>query len=226
MIMERSIVAQIRLYYDVHVPIGYDRRRSYPLLIALHGYGGNKTSMMRLARRVNDRDWFIVSLQGPYPFMLSPDESAQGPKTGFGWAARYKHEDSVSLHHRALLDVIDDVVAEYSLDRARVFLMGFSQAVALNYRFVFTHTNLIRGAIGVCGGIPGDRDEKRYHPSETDVLHIATTEDEFYDLERVKTFIPWLERHARSVELRVYRGRHVFPRRSLGDINRWISERL
>lgn len=224
--MERSIVAQIRLYYDVHVPVGYDPRRSYPLLVALHGYGGNKTSMMRLARRVNDRDWLIVSLQGPYPFMLSPDENARGPKTGFGWAARYKHEDSVALHHRALLDVIEDVAATYMIDRAHVFLLGFSQAVALNYRFVFTHPHLIRGVIGVCGGIPGDRDERRYHRSETDVLHIATTEDEFYDLERIKTFIPWLQRHARSVELKIYRGRHVFPRRSLSDINRWMSERL
>jgi len=221
--MEKHLVEQIRVYYDLHVPEEYDRRRRYPLLMALHGYGGNKESMMKLARRINERDWLIASLQGPYSFIIPPGHYSKEAKTGFGWAARYKHEDSVALHHESLLDLIDTVAAEYAIDRERVFLLGFSQAVSLNYRFVFTYPNVIRGVIGVCGGVPGDYLEKGYKPSDTAVLHIATAQDEYYDLERVKTFVPWLEPLARSVELKVYQSNHVFPRRSLSYINRWIG---
>jgi len=224
--MERHLVEQIRLYYDLHVPPDYNKRRRYPLLIALHGYGGNKESMMTLAGRINERDWLTAALQGPYSFIIPPGDNAKEVKTGFGWAARYKHEDSVALHHEGLLDLVDSVAVDYSIDLGRVFLLGFSQAVALNYRFVFSYPHVIRGVIGVCGGIPGDHQQKTYEPSDTDVLHIAAVRDEFYDLDRVKTFVPWLEQQARSVELKVYRTNHVFPRRSLGYINRWICERL
>lgn len=224
--MERHIVEQIRLYYDLHVPADYAKRRRYPLLIALHGYGGNKESMMTLARRINERDWLIASLQGPYSFIIPPGHYNSEAKTGFGWAARYKHEDSVALHQESLLDLIDDVAAEYSINREGIFLLGFSQSVALNYRFVFSCPSVIRGVIGVCGGIPGDHQHKAYEVTDTDVLHIAAARDEYYDLDRVKSFVPWLEQHARSVELKVYQTDHVFPRRSLGYINRWISRRL
>ncbi|MBI3951823.1 MAG: hypothetical protein HY314_15345 [Acidobacteria bacterium] len=224
--MEKCLIEQIRLYYDLHVPEEYNKRRKYPLLIALHGYGGNKEAMMKLARRISERHWLIAALQGPYSFIIPPGHYSKKAKTGFGWAAQYKHEDSVALHHESLLDVIDHVAADSSIDRKRVFLLGFSQAVALNYRFVFTSPSVIRGVIGVCGGIPGDYLEKPYQVADTDVLHIATAQDEYYDLERVKTFVPWLQQHARSVELKIYQANHVFPRQSLSYINRWIGERL
>jgi predicted esterase len=225
--MERSLTEQIRLYYDLHVPETHKRRRRTPLLIALHGYSGTKESMMRLARRINERDWFIAALEGPYRFVPSTHNAPNETRTGFGWAAPYKHEESVALHHQSLLDLIGAVTTEYPMiDRERMFLLGFSQSVALNYRFVFSYPNIIRGVIGVCGGIPGDREQKAYKPSKTDVLHIATTKDEYYDLDRVKSFVPWLREHGRFTELRIYQGAHVFPRRSLRTINQWISERL
>jgi predicted esterase len=224
--MEKTLVEEIHVYYDLHVPPGYSRRQRWPLLIALHGYAGNKESMMKLAQRINDQHWLIASLQGPYPFIIPPSGDSPEVKTGFGWAAPYKHADSVKLHHQSVRDLIEAVSKEYRVDPQRLFLLGFSQAVALNYRFVFTYPDVIRGVIGVCGGIPGDYQEKPYQPTNTDVLHIAATQDEYYGLDRVKGFIPRLEQRARSVELKVYKTNHVFPRRSLSYINRWISQRI
>jgi phospholipase/carboxylesterase len=224
--MERRLVEQIHVYYDLHVPPGYNRRQKWPLLIALHGYSGNKESMMRLAKRINDQHWLIASLQGPYRLIIPPSDTSQEMKTGFGWATPYKHEDSVALHHQSLFDLIEDVSKEYRVDSQRLFLMGFSQAVALNYRFIFTHPDVIRGIIGVCGGIPGDYQEKSYQRTSADVLHIAAEQDEFYNLDRVKGFVPLLQQRARSVELKVYHANHVFPHRSLSYINRWIGQRI
>jgi phospholipase/carboxylesterase len=224
--MERSLAEQVRLYYDLHVPPTQNTRRRTPLLIALHGYSGNKDSMMRLARRINERDWLIATLEGPYRFVPSVNNAPNETRTGFGWASPYKHDESVALHHQSLLDLIEAVAAEYAIDRQRIFLLGFSQPVSLNYRFVFTYPNVIRGVIGVCGGIPGDREQNPYQPSTTDVLHIATTQDEYYDVDRVRSFIPWLRQQGQSVELRVYQGAHVFPRRSLRYIAQWISQRI
>ena len=47
---ERRVSHEAFAYYDVYVPAGGDGPR--PLLVATHGYGGDKASMLRAARRV------------------------------------------------------------------------------------------------------------------------------------------------------------------------------
>ena len=94
------------------------------------------------------------------------------------------------------------------------------------YRFVFSNPDVIRGVIGVCGGIPGDFLQKEYYQTSTDVFHIAGTRDEIYPLERSTTFKEILETKAKSVEFRTYDGGHVFPRQSISGINEWIHARL
>ena len=99
--------------------------------------------------------------------------------------------------------------------------------MGLNYRFVFTHPNTIRGVIGVCGGIPGDWEtSRRYRRSGTDVLHISGTKDPFYPLERVRTFKAALERRAPSVEHHFVPTRHIFPRGCIPAIRRWLLARI
>ena len=46
--MEQFILSSIRRYYELERPIIRGNRRKWPLLIALHGYQGDKDSMMRV----------------------------------------------------------------------------------------------------------------------------------------------------------------------------------
>ena len=64
MIIEKATQQRINLYYDLYVP-DQETERPRPLVIALHGYEGNKESMMALARKINSRDFMIASVQGP-----------------------------------------------------------------------------------------------------------------------------------------------------------------
>jgi predicted esterase len=138
---------------------------------------------------------------------------------------QYKVEETLRLHHQTLLAVIEDTARDYSIDRRAIFLIAFSQSVSLNYRFAFTHPNLIRGIVAVCGGIPGDWNEDKYQPSATDALIIAGETDEFYPIERTRTFKDAIARRARAVEFRSFPAGHVFPRESLPLINDWMLER-
>ena len=225
MIIEKTTEQRSNLYYDLYVPdsVGAAPR---PLLIALHGYEGNKESMMGLAQKINSTDFIIASVQGPNAFFVRSDNEPNKPRIGFGWMMQYKAEETIKLHHRTLLSVIEETAAEYALDRRAVFLLAFSQSVSLNYRFAFTHPRLVRGVIAVCGGIPGDWDQDRYHESDTDILIIAGETDEFYPIARTRTFKDAMARRARSVEYRSFPVGHVFPRESLPGINEWIKERF
>jgi len=196
------------------------------MLIALHGYEGNKESMMSLAQKINSKYFIIDSVQGPNAFFVRSASDPYSQKIGFGWMMRYKAHETIKLHHQTLLSIIETTASDFEIDRRAVFLLAFSQSVALNYRFAFTHPGIARGMIAVCGGIPGDWDEDKYHWSETDVLIIAGETDEFYPLARTRTFRDAISRRSPSVEFRSFPTGHVFPRESLPVINEWIGERL
>jgi predicted esterase len=225
MITEQFTEKTIKLFYDLYVPDEASRKPA-PLVIALHGYEGNKESMMALAQRINSQDFIIASLQGPNAFLIRDPEQASRPRIGFGWMMQYKAEDTIRLHHQTVLSVIEEIADRHPVNRSAIFLLAFSQSVALNYRFTFSHPGLIRGVVAVCGGIPGDWNEDKYRNTETDVLIIAGETDEFYTIEKTRTFKDAIARRARSVDFISFPAGHVFPRESLSLINEWIKERV
>ena len=224
MIVEKSTEQRINVHYDLYAP-DTETSGPRPLLIALHGYEGNKESMMALARKVNSNDLIIASLQGPNAFFVRSASEPNKPRIGFGWMMQYKSEETIRLHHQTVLSIIEQASAEHDIDRQAIFLLAFSQSVSLNYRFAFTHPGVIRGIVAVCGGIPGDWDQDKYQNSDTDVLIIAGDDDEFYPLKRTRTFKDAIARRARSVEYESFPVGHVFPRESLPVIDAWITER-
>ncbi len=222
--IERCVAQNVQHYYRLALPPG--EAGPLPVLIGLHGYAGDMASMMRLARTIAGGEMIVASLQGPHQFLLPENGSSPSRKVGFGWLTPFKDEESRLRHHRFIRDVIDDLQRNYGAKLDKIFLMGFSQACALNYRFAFTHTGLLRGVIGVCGGLPGDFDQNpRYQPLSASILHIATTQDEFYGPERTCTYQSRLSRLASDVVYKEYEGPHQFPRRSLPFIRHWILER-
>ncbi|MGQ0542480.1 MAG: alpha/beta hydrolase [Blastocatellia bacterium] len=179
-----SIKAEISLYYDLSVP--ETAQKEAPLLIAVHGYGAHKRYMMREAKAVAPADWVIASVQGPHQHFRQTDD---GFRIGFGWLTDSKPEEYVALHHDFLLRIIEKLAAENTIDRSRVFLYGFSQACALNFRFAFTHPEMLAGIVGVCGGIPGDLDTNpKYNPFAARTLYLYGDDDEFYPQEKFYAF--------------------------------------
>lgn len=232
--MEKSFLHPIPIYYDLHIPeaVSKSPRRKLPLLIAFHGYGGDKESMMRVAKKVGPDDLLIASLQGPFQFVYPFGDNGfplppGGPlKVGFGWATRWKDKESIQLHHQMVLRLIQEIGNAHSLDTSKIFLLAFSQPAALNYRFVFSHAHLIRGVIAVCGGVPGDWATAPYKPSDTDVLHIATDEDPFYPLKRSREFENLLKQRAAQVGFCVYKGGHKIPSPAIPHMRQWLKQRL
>lgn len=225
--MEKFFTSRIRRHFELELPRKSRRRKRWPLLIALHGYQGDKSSMMRLARRIADGEMVVISLQGPNQFFLRDGNDPKNLRVGFGWGTSYKVKEAHELHHRDLRALIDLAVRKYHADHKRVFLLAFSQACAYNYRFVFTHPGVVRGAIAVCGGVPGDWSENpQYKPTPTHVLHIAATNDEWYSREKNEQFRRQLAQRAASLDFRFYNSPHKFPRTSIPHIRRWIQKHL
>ena len=217
--IDRSLSARINLYYDLHLPA----TGPAPLLIALHGYGANKRQMMREAQQIAPEDFAIASLQGFHQHIREPREPGGPLRFGFSWLTNFRPEESVAIHHQALLDLTSQLIVEGVADSAQVFLLGFSQTCALNYRFAFTHSERLKGVIGICGGIPGDWETNNgYHGSELKVFHLAGTRDEFYPPERVRDYKQQLETRARNVKFKSYDATHEIVPEMREDIRQWL----
>ena len=217
--IDRSLAARINLYYDLHLPSAMPA----PLLIALHGYGANKRQMMREAQLMAPEGFAIASLQGFHQHIKEPRE-ARGPlRFGFGWLTNFRSEESVGIHHQALLDLIKQLIEDRVADRTKIYLLGFSQSCALNYRFAFTHPEQLKGVIGICGGIPGDWETNHgYNGSELDVFHLAGKQDEFYSPERVRDYEKQLASRARRVTFKSYDATHEIVPAMREDIRQWL----
>jgi predicted esterase len=182
--------------------------------------------MMREARQHAPVGFAVAALQGPHQHLKEPRETGGPLRYGFGWLTNFHPEDSVAMHQRALLDLIDALVAEGVALRDRIFLMGFSQSCALNYRFAFTHTEVLRGVVGICGGMPGDWETSdAYGETRAAVLHLSGTRDEFYTPERVADYATRLRTRARDVETRAYDAAHDFAPEMRRDVRAWLTSR-
>jgi len=217
-----SLTTQINLYYDVSRP----ERRPAPLLIALHGYGANKRQMMREARLIAPDDFAIVSLQGPYQHIREPKEQGGPLRFGFGWSTNFRPGESHQIHHKALNDLMGALADDGTIESNRVFLLGFSQSCALNYRFTFSNPQRLRGVIGICGGIPGDWDtNEKYQQITADVFHLAGTRDEFYPPDRITDYEKQLATRARSVTFKSYDAAHEIIDEMRTDVKQWLIDR-
>src|SRR2546430_2827378 len=91
---ERTLTAELKLYYDV---ISVDARPA-PLLIALHGYGASKWHATREAKMIAPDGFAIASLQGPYQHLKESRQKGGPLRFGFGWLTNFHPEESVAIH--------------------------------------------------------------------------------------------------------------------------------
>ena len=216
---DESITAEINLYYDLHVP--ENAKKNAPLLISIHGYAAHKHYMMREAKLIAPENFVIASLQAPNKFWR---EAKSGEyKLAFGWLTDYKAPESVALHHKFVLDVIEKLSNDNIIDKSKVYLHGFSQACALNFRFAFTNPNALKGIIGVCGGIPSDLDSSQlYKPTKAETLYLYGDNDEFYPLEKFERFEKKLDDYLPNFQSLKYEAKHAITNEMREDIRKWL----
>ena len=218
--IDLSLTAEIKLYYDLFVP--ENSEKPAPLLLAVHGYGAHKRYMMREARLIAPDDFVVASIQAPHQHYRPTDD---GFKVGFGWLTDHKSDESVALHHQFALRLIENLTQKNLIDGKRIYLFGFSQACALNFRFAFTYPETVRGIVGVCGGIPSDLDANEiYKNLEAEVLYLYGDTDEFYPLEKFQNFEKKLKDILPNFQSKSYEAKHEITDEMRKDMRMWLIE--
>ncbi len=184
------------------------------LVLTLHGYGSNPEAMLRLSAMAVGEEAIIASLRAPNQHYLSSGPlgtPAPGSEVGYNWGTTRHAALNIQLHHEIVRTISGELRARFGIPARHLILMGFSQPVGLNYRFIGTHPDEAGGVIAMCGGVPKDWEEDKYGRVGAPILHIARSEDEFFPEALARGFPDRLRAHAANVEFHMLPGKHRFP---------------
>lgn len=193
------------------------------LVLVLHGYGSNPEEMLRLTQIALGPGPIIASLRGPNQH-YSGGKPGPNRDTGYNWGTVAHSEQNIRLHHEIVRTVAAELRERFGIPARHVILMGFSQPVGLNYRFIGTHPEAAGGVIGICGGVPKDWEEDKYSKVEAPILHISRSEDEFFPETVARGFPDRLRAHASNVEFHMLPGEHRFPSKASATIRQFAEK--
>jgi predicted esterase len=218
---QHTFTATLECRYLLHVP---DIIAPNSLIVlALHGYGSNPDAMLRLTTPLVGEQHIVAAMQAPNQHHANPGLPNAESVPAYNWGIRPHWQSSISLHHDMVRKTLAALRERFRAGSKRCLLVGFSQPVGLNYRFIATHPEEVGGVIGICGGVPRDWEEDKYQPVQAAVLHISRDEDEFYPLDAVSNFAERLRRRARDVEFHLLPGQHRFPSKAGVIVKPWME---
>jgi predicted esterase len=131
----RSTVDQELQPYRVYVPQNYDPVKAWPLVVALHGMGGDENSLFdgysngRIKQEAEARGYLIVC-----------------PK-GRGSASMYRGDAE-----RDVIDVLAEMKKDYSIDPDRTYLMGHSMGAYGTWSVAMAFPSVFGALAPISGG--------------------------------------------------------------------------
>jgi polyhydroxybutyrate depolymerase len=137
--------------FQLHVPAGYDPARKAPLVVLLHGYESSADQQERYFKFTpeSNRRGFLYAM---------PDGTSDRAGKRF-WNAT----DACCDYDRSGVDdstylsrLLDTVASAYSVDPARVYLVGYSNGGFMAYQMACEHSMRITAVVSVAGAISNE----------------------------------------------------------------------
>lgn len=200
-------------------PVGYEPRYPYPLLVFLHGEGGNEEQILRLAPRVSRRNFVAIGLRGPV--CLGPNRKGS---LGFSWGGAEQYD----LIEDYLLGAIRETRRHYHIHSERIYLAGFAEGAALAYRIGLLHPEKLAGVIALNGAMPREDRPLFQLPAMRNLRvfigHGIANSVVPSSMVRADRRLLWSA--GAQVEMKTYPTNHRLHPEMLRDINRWVIAQL
>lgn len=158
--------------YALHIPTTYDGTQETPLVVFLHGGGGNITSAQNftLFNRVSDENGFLV---------LYPQGSYESIENSFVWAdGRGLPPDNQGIDDVGFInELVATIKTEYNINAKKVYICGFSNGSFLTQKIAFENNSQF-AAMATLGGTMHQSFFDMGNPNRTiPMMYLFGTED-------------------------------------------------
>ncbi|MDW8299961.1 MAG: dienelactone hydrolase family protein [Anaerolineae bacterium] len=200
----------------VRVP---QREGAHPLLLMLHGYEGDE-DVTWIFSRAASAEWLIASPRAPL----------NAPTHGYSWFNfQGGKTDPVTL--QAALGYLESFIAalkaRYSIDDARIVMLGFSQGASMAYAYMLSEPTRLRGVVSLGGFIPGYLTKQIIPPlNGIPVLILHGTQDEVIAVEIARKNRDLLIAHGAQVTYFEEAVGHRVGAGGMRLLTQWLAARL
>jgi len=200
------------------LPVGYEPRYPYPLLVFFHGQGGNEEQMLRLAPRMSRRNFISIGLRGPIP--LGPRRDGT---LGYAWG----EDDEDCVIEDYLFRAVEQTRRTYHIHSERIYLAGYAEGATLAYRLGLAHPEKFGGVISLNGCMPR-RERPLFRWPQVRSLRVFIGHgiaDAVIPMSMSRADYRLLYTAGLPVEMHSYATTHRLHPDMLRDVNRWIVAR-
>lgn len=202
------------------VPMHYEAGYAYPLIVWLHGRGGNERQLMRVMPMVSMRNYVAVAPRG-----TSPPEGKGAIREAFEWRQTEEH---IQEAEQRVFDAIESARRKLHIARQRTFLAGFGCGGTMGLRVAMDHPGHFAGVVSFAGAFPHGRApfgrlaEVRRLP----LLLAVGRDSRLYPSAKVCADLRLLHTAGLSITLRQYPGGDEISPHMLADMDRWIIDQI
>lgn len=212
---------QTSVHDTVHAlfaPLHYEPGYAYPLIIWLHGLGGDERQLMRIMPQISMRNYVAIAPRGT-------SEAGDGDRAGYRWA---EGDRQVLDAEQRIFDCMAVAKQKLHVAEHRIFLGGFDCGATLALRVGLAHPEHFAGVISLCGALPRGQtplcnlSQARRLP----VLLAVGRKSLQYSPEAACEDLRLLHAAGMTVTLREYPSGQELSPQMLGDMDRWIIDQI
>jgi len=209
------------LLYALAEPQTVEPGKQYPLVIFLHGAGG-MSGKRKTDRGKDGGDQFFQTMTEECYFFM-PQASAVW--SGIGWGKTpYKMREEPSKQMRQVIECIDWLLKEKTVDPDRVYVAGASMGSMGMWELVCRRPELFAAGIACCGGFDADQAQKIAH-IKFRIFH--GDKDPWVPIDGSQVMYDALKKAGADVEFNIYEGADHFiwqPTFTNKELLAWLFE--
>lgn len=205
----------------VRTPAEYDPEDTYPLVIALHGRGGEPSRFVSAGLGSLPSAFICAGLQAPYAL---PGAGS----VGYGWWLRDPGEPrvrdtSLELTQEYVAKAAERLRAMYPV--SKVYLLGFSEGGALAYNVGIRHHSLFDGVVCFGGWLDTEviAEDQIAKAKDLRVFVAHGWEDPAVGFEAAVRAKDLLTGHGYDVTFHAFDGGHEVPDKVLNEVAGWLK---
>jgi phospholipase/carboxylesterase len=196
---------------------------SNPAILLLHGYGSNEEDLFSFASELPEH-YYVISARAPYDMMSG----------SYAWYAinfdadenKFSDLDQARSSRDLIADFIDELVANYPIDKNNLTLIGFSQGCILSYAIALSYPQKVQKVVAMSGYFNTEIAKEGFENNDFSKLKIFASHgnvDQVVPVEWARKAKPILDALHIQNEYKEYPVGHGVAPQNFYDFKNWLE---
>ena len=204
--------------HSLFVPLHYEKKYAYPLVVWLHSAGDNERQLKRVMPGISLRNYAAIAPRG----------TTVDPETDAGAYCWQQTDTDIIEAQWRLSSSIELVQSRYNINPNRVFIGGFGDGGTMALRLALRLPHLCAGAFSIGGPLPTTHAPlvNIEHARGLPMLLMHGNESRDYPSSQLCEDLRVLHAAGMGVGVRQYPAGDELTTQMLSDLDAWMMERV